>query len=165
MESNIISLSGVQCAGKTVVAQHLKRFIPKSVIYDGKRELKRYLDNPDKKGIVFIVEYASSILFPVGHLDGASTDRFSKCGLIDSQYFQKGKHFFLDLQSEKTQHERLLERYNGYDGGYAQIIGKEYAHRSQYLRMLSDKGYFTKVIVVDEKSIDEITQEIMDEIT
>ena len=164
MESNIISLSGVQCAGKTVVAQHLKSLISESVIYDGKRELKRYLDNPDKQGIVIIVEYASSILFPVGHLDAASTDRFSKCGLIDSQYFQKGKHFFLDLQSEKTQHERLLERHNEYVGGYTQIIGKEYAHRAQYLRMLSDKGYFTKVIVVDEKSIDEITQEIMDEI-
>ena len=165
MKYNIISLSGVQCAGKTVVAYHLSSLIPESVVYDGKREFKRYLDNPDNKGIVIIVEYASSILFPVGHLDGASIDRFSKCGLIDSQYFQKGKHFFLDLQSEKTQHERLLERHNGYDGGYTQIIAKEYAHRAQYLRMLSDKGYFTKVIVVDEKSIDEITQEIMDEVT
>ena len=41
MQSNIISLSGVQCSGKTTVAQHLKRLIPESVIYDGKREFKR----------------------------------------------------------------------------------------------------------------------------
>ena len=66
MQSNIISLSGVQGAGKTTVAQHLKTLIPKSVIFDGKREFKRYLDNQDKKGIVIIAEYASSILFPVG---------------------------------------------------------------------------------------------------
>ena len=45
MRSNIISLSGVQCAGKTAVAQNLKRFIPESVIYDGKREFKRYVNN------------------------------------------------------------------------------------------------------------------------
>ena len=163
MRSNIISLSGVQCAGKTVVAYHLKTLIPEAVIYDGKRELKRYLENPDKKGVVIIVEYASALLFPVGHLDAASIDRFAKCGLIDSQHFEKGKHFLLDLQSEKTQHERLLEREGGFDG-YAQTIMKEYPYRSQYLRMLGDKGYFTKVIVVDDKSIDEITQEIMDEI-
>ena len=163
MRSNIISLSGVQCAGKTVVAYHLKTLIPEAVIYDGKRELKRYLDNPDENGTVIIVEYASSILFPVGHLDAASVDRFAKCGLVDKQYFQNGKHFLLDLQSEKTQRERLLERHNGFDG-YARIIMKEYAHRSQYLRMLGDKGYFTKVIVVDDKSIEEITREIMDEI-
>ena len=162
MQSNIISLSGVQGAGKTTVAQHLKTLIPKSVIFDGKREFKRYLDNQDKKGIVIIAEYASSILFPVGHLNEASIDRFSKCGLIDSQYFEKGKHFFLDLQSEKTQHERLLKRHNGKDNEYIQIIRKEYVYRSQYLRMLSNKGYFTKVICVDEKSIDKITQEIMD---
>ena len=163
MESNIISLSGVQCAGKTVVANHLGRLMPEAAIYDGKRELRRYLDNPDIKGPVIIVEYASSLLFPVGHLDGTSVDRFAECGLLDSQYFQKGKHFFLDLQSEKTQQERLLERYNGFDG-YARIIMKEYAHRSQYLRMLGDEGYFTKVIVVDDMSIEEITEEIMDEI-
>ena len=42
---------------------------------------------------------------------------------------------------------------------------KEYVHRTQYLRMLSDKGYFTKVIIVDEKSIDKITEEIMEAIT
>ena len=47
---------------------------------------------------------------------------------------------------------------------YIKIIGTEYVHRSKYLRMLSDKGYFTKTICVDGMSIDEITQEIMDEI-
>ena len=162
MQSNIISLSGVQGAGKTTVAQHLKKLIPESVIFDGKREFKRYLDNQHKKDIVIIAEYASSLLFPVGHLNEASIDRFSKCGLIDSRYFEKGKHFFLDLQSEKTQHERLLKRHNGIDNGYIQIIRKEYVHRSKYLRMLSDKGFFTKIICVDEKSVDKITQEIMD---
>ncbi len=162
MESNIISLSGVQGAGKTTLAYHLKSLIPESVVYDGKREFKRYLEDPDKNGIVIISEYASSIVFPVGHLSEGSTDRFSKCGLIDSQYFEKGKHFFLDIQSEKIQHERLLKRYNGIDNGYIQIIREEYGHRSQYFRMLANKGYFTKVICVDDKSIDEITQEIMD---
>ncbi len=162
MESNIISLSGVQGAGKTTVAYHLRTLIPESVIYDGKREFKIYLEDPDKKGIVIISEYASSILFPVGHLSEGSVDRFSKCGLIDSQYFEKGKHFFLDVQSEKTQHERLLERNNGLNDGYIRTIMKEYVHRSQYLRMLANKAYFTKVICVDEKSVDEITQEIMD---
>ena len=54
MQSNIISLSGVQCSGKTTVAQHLKRLIPESVIYDGKREFKRYVNNQHKKGIVII---------------------------------------------------------------------------------------------------------------
>lgn len=165
MQSNIISLSGVQCAGKSVVAEHLKSLIPNSVIYDGKRELKRYLNNPDKNGIVIIVEYASSILFPVGHLNSVSTDRFLKCGLIDRRHFQKGKHFFLDLQSEKTQHKRLLERTNGTDNEYNKIIGREYVYRSQYLRMLSNRGYFTKTICVDEKSIEEISQVIMDTIT
>ena len=87
---------------------------------------------------------------------------FLKCGLIDSQYFEKGKHFFLDVQSEKTQHERLLERNNGINDGYIRTIMKEYVHRSQYLRMLANKAYFTKVICVDEKSVEEITQEIMD---
>ena len=164
MQSNIITLSGAQGSGKTTVAYHLKTLIPDSVIYDGKREFKRYLEDPHKKGTVIIVEYASSILFPIGHLNEGSIDRFSKCGLIDSQYFEKGKHFFLDLLSEKTQHERLLKRYNGIDNGYIQTIRKEYVHRSQYLRMLANKGYFTKVICVDEKSIEEITQEIMDEI-
>lgn len=162
MQSNIISLSGVQCSGKTTVAQHLKRLIPESVIYDGKREFKRYVNNQHKKGIVIISEYASSILFPDGHLNEASINRFLKCGLIDSRYFQKGKHFFLDLQSEITQHERLLKRHNGKDNEYIQIIRKEYVYRSQYLRMLSNKGYFTKVICVDKKLIDKITQEIMD---
>ena len=109
-----------------------------------------------------ISEYASSILFPDGHLNEASINRFLKCGLIDSRYFQKGKHFFLDLQSEITQHERLLKRHNGKDNEYIQIIRKEYVYRSQYLRMLSNKGYFTKVICVDKKLIDKITQEIMD---
>ena len=59
-----------------------------------------------------------------------SIDRFSKCGLIDSQYFEKGKHFFLDLQSEKTQHERLLKRHNGKDNEYIQIIRKEYVYQT-----------------------------------
>ena len=163
MRSNIISLSGVQCAGKTVVADQLGRLMPEVVIYDGKIELKRYLENPDKKGIVIIVEYASALLFPFGYLDPTNIDRFAKCGLVDKQHFEKGKHFLLDLQSEKIQHERLLEREGGFDG-YAQTIMKEYPYRSQYLRMLGDKGYFTKVIVVDDKSIEEITREIMDEI-
>ena len=162
MESNIISLSGVQGAGKTTLAYHLRTVIPESVVYDGKREFKIYLEYPDKKGIVIISEFASSILFPVGHLSEGSEDRFSKCGLIDSQYFEKGKHFFLDVQSEKTQHERLLERNNGINDGYIRTIMKEYVHRSQYLRMLANKAYFTKVICVDEKSVEEITQEIMD---
>lgn len=162
MRSNIISLSGVQGAGKTTVAYHLRNFIPESVIYDGKREFKRYLNNLDKKIPVIISEYASSILFPHANLNEASINRFLECGLIDRRYFQKGKHFFLDLQSEITQHERLLKRHYGKNKEYVQIIGKEYVYRSQYLRMLSNKGYFTKVICVDEKSIDKITQEIMD---
>ena len=161
MKSNILSISGVQGAGKTVVADNLHRCIPDSVIYDGKYELRRYLDNPQDKGTVIIVEYASSLLFPVGHLDPSSIDRFLKCGLLDKHHFEKGKHFFLDLQSESIQHERLRERF-GNGNGYTEIIRKEYEYRSQYLRMLSDKGYFTKTIVVDDKSIDEITEEIMD---
>lgn len=163
MRSNIISLSGVQCAGKTVVADQLGRLMPEAAIYDGKRELKRYLEKPDKEGVVIIVEYASALLFPVGYLDPTNVDRFAKCGLIDRQYFEKGKHFLLDLQSEKIHRERLLEREGGLDG-YALTMMKEYPHRSQYLRMLGDKGYFTKIIVVDDMAIDEIAQEIMDEI-
>lgn len=160
MQPNIITLSGVQGAGKTTVAYHLKGLIPNSVVFDGKREFKRYLDNQQTEGPVIIAEYASSIVFPAGYLDPDNTDRFSKCDLIDSQYFQKGKHFFLDIQSEKVQYERLLKREGG--NGYIQTMRKEYVHRSQYFRMLADKGYFTKVIVVDDKSIDVITQEIMD---
>ena len=164
MESNIISISGVQGSGKTTVAYHLKSLIPDTVIYDGKRELERYLGNPDKKGTVIIVEYTSSILFPHANLNAATVDRFLNCGLIDKQYFQKGKHFFLDLQSVETQSERLLKRHDRMGKGYIKMIGKEFVHRSKYLRMLSDKGYFTKTICVDGMSIDEITQEIMDEI-
>lgn len=162
MQSNIISLSGVQGAGKTTVAEHLRTYIPDSIIYDGKREFKRYLDNPEETRTVIIVEYASSILFPEKNLDSTSTKRFSKCDLIDVQYFQQGKHFFLDVLSEMTQYERLLKRYNGVDNGYIQLMRKEYVYRSQYLRMLASKGYFTKVISVDEKSVDKITQEILD---
>ena len=161
MKSNIISLSGVQCAGKTVVADNLQRLLSNSVIFDGKRELQIYLDNPQDKGTVIIVEYASSILFPVGHLGPSSIDRFLKCGLIDKHYFEKGKHFFLDLQSDGIQHERLIERH-GNSNEYTDIIRQEFVYRSKYLRMLSVKGYFTKTIVVDDKSIDEITQEITD---
>ncbi len=165
MRSNIISLSGVQGAGKSTVAEHLKTHIPDSIIYDGKREFKIYLENQEETGTVIIVEYASVILFPDGYLDPRNTKRFSKCDLIDVQYFQKGKHFFLDVLSEMTQYERLLKRNNGIDSGYVQLMGKEYVSRSQYLRMLANKGYFTKVISVDEKSVDTITQEIMDVIT
>ena len=164
MRSNIITLTGVQGAGKTTVAYHLRSLIPDSVIYDGKREFRRYLENQQDNGIVIIAEYASSIVFPVGHLSEGSIDRFAKCDFIDSQYFQKGKHFFLDVLSEKTQHERLLKRYGGIDNGYIQLMRKEYVYRSQYFRMLANEGYFTKVIVVDDKSIEQITQEIMDEI-
>lgn len=162
MESNIISLSGVQGAGKTTVAEHLSTYIPNSIIYDGKREFKRYLDNQEETRTVIIVEYASSILFPEKNLDSTSTKRFSKCEFIDVQYFQKGKHFFLDILSEITQYERLLKRHYGVDNGYIQLMRKEYVYRSQYLRMLANKGYFTKVISVDKKSVDKITQEIMD---
>lgn len=162
MQSNIISLSGVQGAGKTTVAEHLKTYIPDSIIYDGKREFKIYLENQQETGTVIIVEYASVILFPDGYLGSRNTKRFSKCDLIDVQYFQQGKHFFLDVLSEMTQYERLLKRNNGIDSGYVQLMRKEYVYRSQYLRMLANKGYFTKVISVDEKSVDEITQEIMD---
>lgn len=165
MKSNIISLSGVQGAGKTAVAEHLRTYIPDSIIYDGKIGFKRYLDNQQEKGTVIIVEYVSVILFPDEWLDERNIKRFSKCGLIDRKYFQKGKHFFLDIESEMTQYERLLKRHNGIDNGYIQLMRKEYVHRTQYLRMLSDKGYFTKVIIVDEKSIDKITEEIMEAIT
>ena len=164
MRSNIISLSGVQGSGKTAVAEHLRTYIPDAIIYDGKIGFKRYLDNQEEKGTVIIVEYASVILFPDEWLDETSIKRFSKCDLIDRKYFQKGKHFFLDILSEITQYERLLKRHNGIDNGYIQLMRKEYVYRSQYLRMLSDKGYFTKTISVDEKSIDKITQEIMDAI-
>ena len=162
MESNIISLSGVQCAGKSTIAYRLKSLIPESVIYGGTRELKRYLDNPDQKGTVIIVEYASSLLFPHRNITSTTADRFSKCGLLDRAYFQKGKHFFLDLQSEKTQYERLLERNFGQDDGYIRTIRKEYVYRSEYLRMLADKGYFTKTISVDDMSVVDITHEIME---
>ncbi len=153
MESNIISLSGVQGAGKTTLAYHLRTLIPESVVYDGKREFTIYLEDLDKKGIVIISEYASSILFPVGHLSEGSEDRFLKCGLIDSQYFEKGKHFFLDVQSEKTQHERLLERNNGINDGYIRTIMKEYVHRSQYLRMLATKRILQKLYVLTKSQL------------
>ena len=165
MKSNIISLSGVQGSGKTAVAEHLRTYIPDAIIYDGKFGFKRYLNNQQEKGTVIIVEYASVILFPDEWLDERSIKRFSKCRLIDRKYFQKGKHFFLDIESEMTQYERLLKRHDGVDNGYIQLMRKEYVHRTQYLRMLADKGYFTKVIIVDEKSIDKIAEEIMDAIT